>query len=186
LKEKGFISPDTGLISEDTKMVGYFRDEYKSLISRLSRMKGSYVIVVTSSKNTFLQEGIGVTFTYQPNVLVYKEGDLVMKTYVNGSEPAGEIENKLIKILGERVRDAAIKKGVLANPARSEQGGYKTKFSSSGEVGYISQSELNKKAKDISYLGGIVEVDVVANSDTYTIGPLNISFMLKPMSQGGL
>ena len=96
-----------------------------------------------------------------------------------------EIEKKLVKFLEVIVRDVAIKKGVLANPARTGQGDYITESARGGVVGDIPMSEIRRKAEDISYLGGVVEVQVLANSDTYTIGPLDIRFVLKPLYHAG-
>ncbi|MCD6309355.1 MAG: DUF3084 domain-containing protein [Candidatus Eremiobacteraeota bacterium] len=158
------------LIPGNTKLVGYFPEEYKSLISRLSKTEGSFVILVYSAKNTFLKDKVAVRFNCQPNKLVFKKGDLITSTRIDGNESPGFIEKQLLDFL-QVVRREAIKKGVFADPANE------------GRIGDIPISILRKKAEDISYLGGPVEVNVIADADTYSVGPLKIKFVLKPVYQ---
>ncbi|MCL5037390.1 MAG: DUF3084 domain-containing protein [Chloroflexi bacterium] len=162
------------LIPNSSTVVGYFPEEYESLISRLSGMKGNYAIQVYSPGNAYLKDAVPVRFNYRPNKLVFKEGELITSFKIDGSAPSEMVESQLLDSL-QLVKKEGLRKGVLANPAKGEQVGDEPLSSLQKKVAAIQE-----KAREIGYIGGPVTVKVLAKNDIYTVGPLDIKFDIEP------
>jgi len=157
-------------VDENEKIVGYYTDAYKNIISRLSKAKGDWVVIAYSAKNYFYKDKIVVFFNLMPNNLVFEKNQEVARLEIPpASQSNAEIENALAKLL-QKVRVEALQKGVLANPV-------------TGSVGDIPRSVLEYAASEIMKTKGELEVIALAASDIYTIGPMDVKFRIQRVTR---
>ncbi len=138
--------------------------ELEEAVSYLQNIKGQVIVRVVAASNVLIDEVIPVHFELFENVLVYKKLDRIASQSINGSRPQEEVEQQIKELLS-KVSDAATEKGILPD--------------ASGAVGNIAYSRIFEVAKEIRAFKKSVEVEVFAEKDTSTIGPLDVNLRIK-------
>jgi hypothetical protein len=98
-----------------------------------------------------------------PSSLIFKKGDALLSGTARGGTSNDGAANELYTML-RRVNRTSVSKGVLPDPI-------------SGTVGNIDSIDFYEAADKISKSEGDVKVSLVAASDIYTEGPVNISIV---------
>jgi uncharacterized protein (DUF3084 family) len=137
--------------------------ELEEAIGFIQNISGQVIVRVVSASNVLYAEQVPVHFELFQNVLVFKKADKLGEAIINGARPLSEIEQS-IKVLLAHVSDSATEKGILPD--------------ASGSVGNIAYSRIFEFSKDIKAQKKPVNVEVFAEKDTYTIGPLEINLRL--------
>ena len=139
------------------------------LAEEISSGSGSVVVRIYSWGNSFVGEQAIVDFWLNYNRLIYHQGDEVAATTIDGSLSRGQIFGQLIMFLRTDVRYAALANDII--PEVDEEG-QKT-------VGTISDwDEILNLVEQIKTLGKPVRVKAIAEKDTWSVGPLEVSFVL--------
>lgn len=143
--------------------------------SRLAQFQRPMVVRLVALTNCVEGERVYVGFRLIPNRLIFKEGETVAEMEVDGRRPPEEIFERLIGLLKIHARAEAERRGLLPHPAGSP--GEEPFF------GRASYREVFRAVEAIRKAQGIVKVKAVAISDTYTIGPLEVRFVVEPVSR---
>jgi uncharacterized protein (DUF3084 family) len=157
------------LISREQKLVGYFPEEYQETIAKLAQRHGSYVVLLYSSWNAFLGDKVAVHFSYYKNKVVFYPDEVIYSQKIDGKKLSrDEIIVQLLHVIGQ-IQTVAEKRGMIRDPITGKFGGD------------LSIKELFAKADEIKSYADVVEVEVLANTEVYTAGPLKVRFRIKPI-----
>lgn len=135
--------------------------------------RGMMVVRLAALANCVEGERVHVGFLLAENRLILKEGETVAEMEIEGSVPPEEIFEQLIALLKVHARSEVEKRGLLPQPS-----------SLPGEgpfLGRASYGEVFKAVEAIRRAGLRVKVKAVALADTYTIGPLEVRFVVEPL-----
>lgn len=141
-----------------------------ALAGELATGSGSVVLRVISIGNSVAGEQVLVEFVPNYNRLVYWKGQNVSEAEIDGSATEGRILGQVINFLRTEVRPAAVAKGVI--PYMGEEQDQPT-------VGEISPDQLMEIVNQVKSRGRPVLVRAVANSDTWSAGPLDLDFRIE-------
>jgi len=131
----------------------------------------SVIVVAYAAHNLFPGQPTHVVLQAYPNVLVFKKGDVVATTTINGALPLYSILNAMGAFLIQQVRPVAQKSGLLGHPDPK-----------TGEpvFGAFTDSQTFTLAEAIQKAGAGAKVTAVAAEDTYTQDPLRLSWSVSP------
>jgi len=138
-------------------------DELNEAADYIIGNPGSTVVRVVAARNVVLGEDVPVHFELFANTRVFKKGDVLASSAVNG-RTAPEIEQKIKELLSG-VNDAAIEKGVLPGP--------------DGSVGSVPYSKIFELARTIKSRTRSSTILVECTGDVFTAGPLSIDIRIK-------
>lgn len=153
---------------EDTRLVGYVIPEKTKLIEQLSKARGTVVCqVISGSKPTFFGERIVGHFLLTPNPRIYRKGEVITRTRINGAQPFEQVQSDVQTFVYGDLKFKVTRAGMIRSPVNDRL------------VTSIDQSEIKDKALKISRAGKAVGLKVIANSDIYPLGPLEASLVVE-------
>lgn len=124
------------------------------------------LLVATSMFNAFVGEFVPINVLVFPNPIVFKSGEVVADTRIDGNGSEQQVIDQLNEFLKTKVRQKAIDKRMIsigANPS----------------FGQISPNELLPLINTLRNYGRQVRVQAIAKSDTRAAGPLLLEFRLR-------
>ncbi|MGK7908900.1 MAG: DUF3084 domain-containing protein [Synechococcus sp.] len=124
---------------------------------------GSWVVQVYSLTNRLVGEPVPVITGVIPNRLLFTEGTVLAETAVSPGGSDEDIEATLVRLFLE-AGQLSRSKGIVFN-------------SSSGTVGEFSQSRLFELVQTLRRIDEPQQVQVVAQRDIYTSGPLEVDLV---------
>lgn len=156
----------------------------EAIAERLRDAQGPIIVRAFSVFNTHADEPVYVDFELFRNQLVFRRGDSIAETIIDGrlSEPA--ILSALVGLLRDQVGAAARGKNVMPRITTAEP----SLFSAPrGAVGEMSFDDLFAVVGKLRQTAGPARVRAVAASDTWTIGPLEVDLLVEPLqlARGG-
>jgi uncharacterized protein (DUF3084 family) len=116
---------------------------------------------VVAKRNTLFGEEVPIYFKVVENRLVYKAGNEIAQIDIAAGLSTPEIEQEIKRLLYNTHRSAK-EAGVLPDPT--------------GSVGSVPYSKILALAKKIKAYGKGIKIKTLAATDTYTLGPLEITF----------
>lgn len=119
----------------------------------------SVAVLLVTMSNTLEGEIVPVDFELFTNKHVFRAGEIIATTTIDGSGTKGEILAELQEFLSQRVRDAASQAGVI--PV-------------SGYAGEITYEELLEATDKIRAAGGSAEVEAKAGEETWSGDKLQV------------
>ncbi|GHV53450.1 hypothetical protein FACS1894216_11470 [Synergistales bacterium] len=131
----------------------------------LARSSGRKLLRMTAPSNAVRGSVLYGEVKIFPSSLIFKKGDVLLSGTARGGASNDGAANELYAML-RRVNRASVGKGVLPDPI-------------SGTVGNIDTIDFYEAADKISKSEGDVSVSLVAASDIYTEGPVDISIMFE-------
>ncbi|MBI5699603.1 DUF3084 domain-containing protein [Candidatus Saganbacteria bacterium] len=140
------------------------RSDYASTVSYTANTEGDIVVQLISIRNVNVGGTLQVKFEVSPNRKVFEKGEEIAYIDISGKLSQPEIEQKIKELLS------------LANFAARNHGVIPQATGSLGEVPYSKIFETGRRIKGYDAL---TRVSILAASDTYTIGPLEIDFQVK-------
>ncbi|UCC69355.1 MAG: DUF3084 domain-containing protein [Armatimonadota bacterium] len=140
---------------------------------------GDVIVRAFSVMNTHKGEPVPVDFELFHNDLVFRRGELLAETVVDGrlSPPA------LMELLVSLLRDEIGAKARAANVMPRQTPGAPRVFGAPREpVGEMSFEELFAVIKRLQQIDGPARVAAVAAADVWTIGPLEADLLVEPIT----
>ena len=134
--------------------------ELNNSISYLSLKPGQIIVRVVAAKNILAGEQISAHLDLEINKLIYKKGQKILSSYVNGSFKKDIIEQEIKNII-KKTDAAAKRKGVIPDK--------------SGVSVACDYSEIDNAVSRLMFWKKSLEVEMTAKDDTYAIGPLKIN-----------
>ncbi|MEM9567640.1 MAG: DUF3084 domain-containing protein, partial [Cyanobacteria bacterium P01_E01_bin.34] len=124
---------------------------------------GSWVVQVFSLTNRLVGEPVPVITGVIPNRLLFTEGTVLSETSISPGRTDADIEETLVRLFleaGQKSRN----EGILSD-------------TSTGTVGEFPQSRLFELVQTLQGIDEPVNVQVVAQRDIYTSGPLEVDLL---------
>ncbi len=146
------------------QLISMPESELDEAVKYIEDHKGGVVARILAASNIVIGEEIPVHFELIENRLVLKKGEVVSTALINGEKKVSEIEQDIKQLLAQ-VNNIAMRKGIIPD--------------AEGSVGQIPYSRIFEVSKSISARKKSVRVNVVSESDTYAVGPLDIELQQK-------
>jgi uncharacterized protein (DUF3084 family) len=142
-----------------------YREE---LAKKLLGARGPSVIVVSSLANVFANDQkVALDINAYPNPIVFKRGEVLGETRVDGSQPEGKIVQQITELLQTTVRQKAMEAKMIPSGERNST------------FGNIDPSETIRIVSQIKAFGRSVRLQALAKEQTRAAGPLNIEFRVR-------
>ena len=149
------IGRHLGVTDENTILLYISPEEFNATVDALQK-----------AGNIILGEPALVHVEMYDNQLIYHRGDVVFEEELTGEELSGNTELQVMRFL-HNVNQQAQAKGLLPDPL-------------TGNVGALTASEMFDTINRIkSHTGTSVVLKAVAETDTYTAGPLQIDIRVE-------
>jgi len=154
--------PEAGFFGHDKSPDEIKRD----LISKIAGSAEPMVIVAYSRINAFKGEPVALDVAAYPNPLVYKGGDVVAETRIDGRKDVTTIYH-LIAGLGEQVREKAKKDKMIPRTGNDEL------------YGAVSSDDVVRLVGEVKASDRPVQVRAIANDNIHAGDPLKLSFIIR-------
>jgi uncharacterized protein (DUF3084 family) len=155
-------------LDENTHLVGYDKREKSELIQSLAKMKGTVVCqVVVFGEPVYPGDKILGRFLLGRNALVFHKGEVIVSGKIDGTRPSELVYNQVHDLLYKDLQFKAFKHGMVRNPLTS-------KLDTS-----IDEKQMSETSAHIADLNKPALLQVVANSDIYTLGPLDARMVVQ-------
>jgi len=112
--------------------------------------------------NAIEGEQVAVDFGLYENQMIFGKGKEIARAEIDGSLSDARIMENLVQFLQQKVRDKALKSGLIPPPSQT--------------VGEVSFDKLFEVLRRIKEVGRTAQVRVTARQDVWTGGPLDIDF----------
>ena len=136
------------------------------------------IVRAYSVVNTYMGEPVPIDFDLFRNKLVFRRGEVLAETILDGRLSEPSLMTSLVRLLREEVGARARTHNIMPRPGASGE-----LFGSTREaVGQMSYEELFAVMARMREIGGPVRVAAVASDDTWTIGPLEVDLRVDPIT----
>lgn len=125
------------------------------------------IVIVRSLFNSFVGEWVRIRVEVMPNPVVYDEGDLVIEARINGRDGVQGVSEKLVRFMGNELRDRAVDDGMLPAVGMPQP------------LGGISQEELQGIVTDIVEADRVIRVRFHAHQQTRAGDRLTLDIRLR-------
>jgi len=163
----------------DADSVAWFSDDQvlNAIAERVHESAGGVIVRAFSVFNTHPGEPVRVDFELFRNHLVFRRGEALAQTSIDGRQSEPALMASLLALLREEVNPRARAHNIMPRPNPSSP----EAFGSSQEtVGDISIEELFAVVEKLRSIAGPARVTAVAAADTWTIGPLEVDLLVMP------
>lgn len=164
----------------DGESVSWFNADQvlDAVAERIHESVGGVIVRAFCVFNTHPGEPVRVDFELFRNHLVFRKGDSLAQTSLDGrlSEPA--LTAAVVALLRDEVGDKAREQNVMPRPSPS---GSEVFGSPRGAVGQMSYDEIFAVVERLRQIGGPARVTAVAATNTWTIGPLEVDLLVSPL-----
>ncbi len=145
------------------------QDQIAGLISAITATPRDLVMIATSYYNYFEQDkdAVPLEINVYFNRTVYRQGQLIASTIIDGTRQESEILDDLVSFLTDQVRTKAQQAGMIPVHGKQE---------SLGQIGF---TEINQLIKAIRQKAKPVLVEAIAARDTKSAEPLELTFRVK-------
>ena len=155
----------TGKQGSDVKILGVSQEDFQKASKALKNSKNSMVVRVVAHRNTVKDEPVIAHLELYPNKHIFTKGETIIRKALDLDHNRDDIESTILQLL-QQVNRIAVEKGVLPDPLR-------------GTVGSISGAEFFAVVNQLKNQSGIVQLNVIADSDTSVAGPLKIKIVVE-------
>jgi len=153
-------------VPPDTKLVGYFPDEYRDLQEKIAKERGITGIILFADWNAGPLQQTGCRFRRFEIKRIFRKDEVILRQEFNGRESTDKILLELLNFLQIKLQAAAEAKGMLRNPQA-------TMFE-------MTLNEILAKRQEIKSYGRTVDVKVIARKDIDNIDPLDVRLQVEP------
>ncbi len=158
-----------GLDKEIQRAVFVLEDSFNETKEKLKNSEVPLVIRLVASVNTLRGEPVIAKFIAEENKKIFSAGEVIWSGELDIEPQKTNIELWMGELLRE-LNSLAVKKGILPQQ---------------GRVGVISASNLTEVTSLLQDMEGKVTVEVVAESDIFTAGPLRVYLRVKKQAPQG-
>jgi len=150
-----------------------------AVASRVHESQGDVIVRAYSVFNTHAREPVYVDFELFRNLLVFRKGEVLAETVMDGQLSDSALLDSLVRLLKDDVGAKARGKNVMprlnpSSPSLFETGGER--------VGEMTFDDLFRVIEKLRRVGGPARVTAVAADDTWTIGPLKVDLRVDPVT----
>lgn len=140
---------------------------------------GDVIVRAFSVFNTHPGEPVYVDFELFRNLLVFRQGQTLAETLIDGRLSEPSLMGALVSLLRDQVGAKARAQNVMPRlgPGTSNLFG-----SSGGAVGEMTFEDLFRVMGRLRQANGPARVTAVAAADTWTIGPLKVDLRVEPVT----
>jgi hypothetical protein len=150
-----------------------------AVASRVHESSGDVIVRAFSVFNTHPDEPVYVDFEMFRNLLVFRRGEVLAETVIDGQLSQPTLMGSLVHLLRDDVGAKARDKNVM--PRLSA--GNPNLFGPTGEkVGEMTFDDLFRVIERLQQVNGPARVTAVAAEDTWTIGPLKVDLRVEPVT----
>ncbi|MCH7946103.1 MAG: DUF3084 domain-containing protein [Armatimonadetes bacterium] len=153
------VSPDGSQITPEMQ----FQQGMVALMAK----QFDQIVIVRSLFNSFVGEWVRIRVEVMPNPVVYDEGDLVIEARINGRDGVQGVSEKLVRFMGNELRDRAVDDGMLPAVGMPQP------------LGELSQEELQGIVTDIVEAGRTIRVRFHAQQQTRAGDRLTLDIRLR-------
>lgn len=153
-------------ITVDGKVVTA-EEQVRRIVDRVLALRADAVIIARSSWNAFSGEFVPVQIMPYGNPLVYRQGQIIADTRIEGTHTNEQVVGELTAFLQGPLREAATKKGMI--PATGREASF----------GKVSTEDLLEAVREIRASNRRVKVIAVAAQDTRAAESLRIVFRIE-------
>ncbi len=152
-----------------------------AVAERIRTSPGPVIVQAFSVLNTHAGEPVHVDFELFRNQLVFRRGETIAVTIVDGrlSEPA--VMAALVGLLRDEVGTVARQRNIMPRVALGESGVFGSPRAAVGEMRF---EELFAVMEEVRRAAAPVRVRALAAADTWTIGPLEVRLEVERLPVG--
>lgn len=136
--------------------------QFNQAVNEIVANQNDQLIVVRAMTNAFTGEWVRIRVDVYPNPIVYREGDLVIESRIDGTKGVQGVTQQIVEFIARQLRDRAISDGMV--PATGRQ----------PELGEISQEELQQVVGDIVQANRTVTLRFHARRETRASDTLSL------------
>ncbi|MFB3882679.1 MAG: DUF3084 domain-containing protein [Armatimonadota bacterium] len=140
---------------------------------------GSVIVRAFSVFNTHAGEPVRVDFELFRNRLVFRQGEVIAQTAMDGRESQPALMAGLLGLLRQEVNAKARSHNIMPRPSVEGPSAIGMTQETVGDIGIDELFSAVDRLRDI---GGMARVSAVAATDTWTIGPLEVDLLITPVS----
>ena len=150
-----------------------------AVATSIHESEGDVIVRAYSVFNTHSGEPVYVDFQLFRNLLVFRRGETLAETLIDGrlSEPA--LMGALVSLLRDEVGARARSQNVMPRVAPGSPDLFAP---TAGSVGEMSYDDLFDVIARLRRANGVARVTAVAAHDTWTIGPLEVDLKVEPIA----
>ena len=138
---------------------------------------GGVIVRAFSVFNTHPGEPVRVDFELFRNRLVFRRGEALAQTVMDGRQSQPALMAGLLGLLRQEVNAKARSHNIMPRPNAEGSSAIGMTQETVGDIGI---DELFSAVERLRELGGMARVSAVASADTWTIGPLEVDLLLTP------
>lgn len=150
-------------VKSDQHLIFIKPEDFNQTAFALSKKSGEVIVKLIANRNTLFGEEVQVRFILSENVLIYNTGETIAQSSIAPALSIPQIEQEIKKLLATAHQQAR-QDGIIPDPA--------------GSLGSVPYSEIFRLAKKINSHKKGVTLKALAKRKTYTMGPLEIKFMV--------
>jgi uncharacterized protein (DUF3084 family) len=154
----------SGKFGKEERGIVVYQFQIDDLIKNIKNREESLILRILSAENTVEGEPVFLKFELYIDKLIFKAGEIIIEEIIPSLNSEREIENALSNIL-QKVREIALKKGILMNPE--------------GNVGEISAIKFYNTVEKIKKLKKEVVLKVISKKNIYRGEQLDIDFIIE-------
>jgi uncharacterized protein (DUF3084 family) len=138
---------------------------------------GGIIVRAFSVFNTHPGEPVRVDFELFRNRLVFRQGEALAQTVMDGRQSQPALMAGLLGLLRQEVNAKARSHNVMPRPNAEGSSAIGMTQETVGDIGI---DELFSAVERLREIGGMARVSAVASADTWTIGPLEVDLLVTP------
>jgi len=141
------------------------QSDFDKVVAVIVATNQDVIVRISAGGNTVYGEPVVGHLSIYPNQQIYKQGQNIYMTMINGGSNSIQAEAAVMDFL-QKVNAVAIKQGILPDPIQ-------------GTVGAISGTEFYDVVNTVKRYRGNVTLTATALNDTFTSGPLKIQIHVR-------
>ena len=151
---------------KDAVVIRVRPEDFEKAVTEIVGAEDKKLIRIMAAGNIILGESAVVTFDIHDDVILYKEGNLILEKNLDEYKDFQNLDLKLLRFLKE-VNQVSQEKGVLPDPL-------------TGDVGELDSREMMDTLQRIHDLDGKCILRAIAKKDVTTAGPVVITVKVIP------
>ncbi len=151
---------------KDAVVIRVRPEDFEKAVTEIVGAEDKKLIRIMAAGNIILGESAVVTFDIHDDVILYKEGNLILEKNLDEYQNFQNLDLKLLRFLKE-VNQVSQEKGVLPDPI-------------TGDVGELDSREMMDTLQRIHDLSGKCILRAIAKKDVTTAGPVVITVKVIP------
>ncbi len=151
---------------KDAVVIRVRPEDFEKAVTEIVGAEDKKLIRIMAAGNIILGESAVVTFDIHDDVILYKEGNLILEKNLDEYQNFQNLDLKLLRFLKE-VNQVSQEKGVLPDPI-------------TGDVGELDSREMMDTLQRIHDLDGKCILRAIAKKDVTTAGPVVITVKVIP------